>query len=682
MKQGDDSDFMCFILDGLVDVFVNEVQQNTVGFGAAVGELALMQDPVGKRSATLIARGPCLIARLDFVHYHRILKTEHESAVDNRNKKLAQFPIFRDWPTAALLRVSRFLEYKKYKRGDAVLIQGLLNSKLFIIASGLVGVVVHIQPETEVEQKVADQWLKKTRDNQKKDEKRSAPTQKQARKVARNTTVEVARLGPGHHFSNVKRSSDDPRKLTVRWDRKTRAKNKLADVGGLGELAAAMQPGDHAPFTVVCHTDCVLYRMDMSKMHELQEHDISMLRTFYETCPEIPEASYIRDLIHQQMHWNEYKDGLIEGIISDKANHFGHGGMIAGEALVSRRSRGDRMSSTNLSTKDAMRSASALSDPYATKDPIGAVRGPSRNINQPPTKTSMLREFHASQRRLESVSLPELNPSAMAARNGQGHLPYEPAIGDDDDEKSFSQLHRRDRAGKDRGARFESNLGRSGASYRRWMKVKEKAARAGASLRVPTPELKSGNGLARTRVIHLKGTDSGLGHLQNDSLAGAVSASDHLTALVLDHKDQVAAAKRGAGIYGDTLWEKHEDLIPTDSMDALERLRGWGVMRKAALVEVDEAPRFLKQDTTTAELLELFAGHEPPRYKAGDEPPPSEASLQADPWLQHDLALIPGTQAGERKGTAIAFNHNRAAASSGKLPRVSVAKEMQRSGRA
>ena len=87
-----------------------------------------MQDPVGKRSATLIARGPCLIARLDFIHYHRILKTEHESAADNRNKQLAQFPIFRDWPTASLLRVSRFLEYKKYKRGDAVILSGTRNS--------------------------------------------------------------------------------------------------------------------------------------------------------------------------------------------------------------------------------------------------------------------------------------------------------------------------------------------------------------------------------------------------------------------------------------------------------------------------------------------------------------------------------------------------------------------------
>ena len=568
--------------------------------------------------------------------------------------------------------------------------------ELFIIASGLVGVVVHIAPESEVEHKVADQWLKKTRANAKLDDKRSAPTQKSGRKVARKTTVEVARLGPGHHFSNVKRQSDDPRKLNVRWDRKTRAKSKLADVGRLGELAAAMQPEDTAPFTVVCHTDCVLYRMDMSKLYEFQAHDVSMLRTFYETSPEIPEGSYIRDLIHQQMHWNEYKGDLIDGIVDQhKANRLGsHGSMIAGEALVSRRSRGDKFSSTNLSSEDAMRSRSALADLYATPDPIGAVRGPARNISQPPTKTSMLREFHASQRRLGSVSLPVLNPAAGGAMvNGQGHLPFEAPMGADtsvhDDEHGFDRMHKKDRAGVDRGARFEDNLGRSGASYRRWMKVKEQAGKAGASLRVPTPELKSGNGVARTRMMHHKGTDSGLGHTQlaAGAVAGAVSATDHLTALVLNHKDQVVAAKKGAGIYGDTLWEKHDDLLPTDNMEALERLRGWGAMRKAAQLVVDEAPRFLKPDTTTAELLDLFAGHQPPRYKAGDEPPPSEASLQADPWLQHDLAMIPGIQAGERKGTSIDFSQNRDAGLSGKLPKVravgagkSFSKEMQRTG--
>jgi len=54
--------------------------------------------------------------------------------------------------------------------------------------------------------------------------------------------------------------------------------------------------------------------------------------------------------------------------------------------------------------------------------------------------------------------------------------------------------------------------------------------------------------------------------------------------------------------------------------------------------------------------LELFCGAELPRYQEGDGPPPSEASLNADPWVQHDLALIPGIQTGERKGTSIAFN--------------------------
>ena len=74
-----------------------------------------------------------------------------------------------------------------------------------------------------------------------------------------------------------------------------------------------------------------------------------------------------------------------------------------------------------------------------------------------------------------------------------------------------------------------------------------------------------------------------------------------------------------------------------------------------ALKEIDDAPRFLKVDCTTAELVDLFAGHEPPRHRPEDAPPLSDATLHSDPWLQHDLARIPGIQSGERTGTAIEF---------------------------
>lgn len=584
MRQGEDASFMCFVLEGLIDVFVNDIKVNTSGFGTAVGELALMQDPVGKRSATLIARGPCVVARLDWVHYNRILKTEHEVQNDNRNRLLAQFPLFRDWPTTSLLRVSRVLEYKEYKRGDAVLLQDLKNTKVFIVATGLVGIVIHIKPKTEVEHKVADRWLKTTRANRSGDQTRSAPVQKMARRMARKTTVEVARLGPGHHFSNVKRSAEDPRKLTVRWDQKTREKHRAADAGGLGDLAAALHPNDRAPFTVVCHTDCVLYRMDMAKLHELQTTDISLLRSFYETSPEVPDSSYIRDLIHQQMNWNEYKGELVNEVVESRARRNVHGDMIAGESLVSRRSRGSKFTSSNLSTT----TTSAL-DGFAElsvmdSSPIGPTRAPSRNISQPPTKTSLLREFRASQQRLSSTSLPELSQRtnqsiSMAQPQGQGYLPGE----------FGANGVRRGRGGESvsidavtaKGGRHEAQLSRSAASYRRWMKTKEKAASMGASVRVPTPKLVSGNGVARERSIHKTGTDSGLGHVQANSLVGAISATDYLTSLVLEQKDKLNEARRGAGVYGNTLWEKHEDLVPTENMEALEKLKGWNVMRKA-----------------------------------------------------------------------------------------------------
>ena len=56
-----------------------------------------------------------------------------------------------------------------------------------------------------------------------------------------------------------------------------------------------------------------------------------------------------------------------------------------------------------------------------------------------------------------------------------------------------------------------------------------------------------------------------------------------MTALVLAQRAKLKEAKRGAGIYGDTLWEKHEDLVTTENMEALEKLKGWKVLRKAGV---------------------------------------------------------------------------------------------------
>ena len=287
----------------------------------------------------------CCCQQLDAAHYKRILRSEHERATSAREGQLGKLPLFAEWPAQALLRISRFLEKKKYKRGEAVLIQGKKNTKLFIVASGLVGIVVHITPESEVEYTYAQKWANKAAKSAALDPLRSSPTGRTAGKLKKTglkkTTVEVVRLGPGHHFSNVKRIADDPRKLTVRWDRKTRSRN----LDQIGELTMAMQPGVHAPFTVVCHTDCILYTLDLAKLQEqVQATDTALdthnaIRRFYETSPEVPEASYIRDLIAKNQQWRKYKTALMDDILERHSRRAVHGDMIAGENLVSRRSR-------------------------------------------------------------------------------------------------------------------------------------------------------------------------------------------------------------------------------------------------------------------------------------------------------------------------------------------------------
>jgi voltage-gated potassium channel len=51
MKQGERADCMFFVLSGEIDVYISEERVSSIGFGATIGELALINN--GEKAAWL-----------------------------------------------------------------------------------------------------------------------------------------------------------------------------------------------------------------------------------------------------------------------------------------------------------------------------------------------------------------------------------------------------------------------------------------------------------------------------------------------------------------------------------------------------------------------------------------------------------------------------------------------------
>jgi len=71
-RAGDDADAMFILLDGAVDVVIGETLVEHAGRGAILGEMALVDH--SPRSATVVAREPTTLARLDERRFHRLIQ--------------------------------------------------------------------------------------------------------------------------------------------------------------------------------------------------------------------------------------------------------------------------------------------------------------------------------------------------------------------------------------------------------------------------------------------------------------------------------------------------------------------------------------------------------------------------------------------------------------------------------
>jgi CRP-like cAMP-binding protein len=71
-KAGDAADGMYVLLEGALDVLVGDRVVENSTTGSIIGEMALIDH--SPRGATIIAREPCTLAKIDEQRFHRIIQ--------------------------------------------------------------------------------------------------------------------------------------------------------------------------------------------------------------------------------------------------------------------------------------------------------------------------------------------------------------------------------------------------------------------------------------------------------------------------------------------------------------------------------------------------------------------------------------------------------------------------------
>lgn len=71
-RAGDASSEMFVLLEGRVEIRVGNAVVETAAPGALLGEMAMIED--APRTATVIARAPCRLARIDRARFHYLVQ--------------------------------------------------------------------------------------------------------------------------------------------------------------------------------------------------------------------------------------------------------------------------------------------------------------------------------------------------------------------------------------------------------------------------------------------------------------------------------------------------------------------------------------------------------------------------------------------------------------------------------
>ncbi len=142
VKEGSGADRFFIILSGQAEVFVHEQSRGTISKGEYFGEIALME--LKSRSASVRARTTLELLSLDkqkFERYRLTIEETFQNILENRNY-IQRVSLFKNLPGREVNSLAALFRSKEYKRGEAVIRQGEVGDKFYIVKNGLLQIFI------------------------------------------------------------------------------------------------------------------------------------------------------------------------------------------------------------------------------------------------------------------------------------------------------------------------------------------------------------------------------------------------------------------------------------------------------------------------------------------------------------------------------------------------------------
>ncbi|KAL7752557.1 hypothetical protein RI367_002091 [Sorochytrium milnesiophthora] len=163
-KQGDVGTCWYVILSGAIEIYISPtgglddmklVRLLTVGSG--FGDLALLSEK--PRAATVLARTPAILLRVEKEVYQKVMRFTHFQDQQEKMAFVQKMPGFESLSKDAIRALSDVIQWKTYREGDTIVEEGVASNDMYMIRTGRVHCFRTLRMEkkgTERVVKVAD----------------------------------------------------------------------------------------------------------------------------------------------------------------------------------------------------------------------------------------------------------------------------------------------------------------------------------------------------------------------------------------------------------------------------------------------------------------------------------------------------------------------------------------------
>jgi len=134
MTQGEEGGMMYVLVEGTLEIYVNEVYIRDVNRGTVVGELALLYN--APRSATVIAKTRCVLWYLQRETFREVQTVASSASLVQRSIWLRQLPILHSLENEDISKLAAMVKTKNFYPGDIIFTEGALVSTCYLIEMG------------------------------------------------------------------------------------------------------------------------------------------------------------------------------------------------------------------------------------------------------------------------------------------------------------------------------------------------------------------------------------------------------------------------------------------------------------------------------------------------------------------------------------------------------------------